>query len=177
MRSPLLTSVLFLLSLSLAAATADAARSRRGGSQPEKKVKLATSKRTPKKSARGTLPRGAGSQSATIHKQKLLGGDQVMAEIARSPGLPGSPVADSFIRGKLFFGDPEPSFRGSRAQRAILQTARRAGGTHDGTFELRDPRTRSVVGYYSSISTSASSGIHVFHDRMGRKVATTPFTY
>ena len=183
MRSPIQFSVLFLLAVSLATAgTAGATGGkRRGGSEQQQKKKgigqTVTGKRAPKAS-RGRLPRGGGATtSATVHKQKLVGGDRVMAEIARSPGLPSAAVADSYIRGKLFFGDPAPSFRGSRAQKAILQLARRSSGSLDGTFELSDPNTRKVVGYYSQISTGASSGLHVFHDRTGRRVATTPFSY
>ena len=185
MRSPIQISVLFLLALSLAAAGAAGAAGgkRRGGSDQQQKKKNAaggapSGTRAPEAS-HGKLPRGSGgaASSATVHKQKLVGGDRLMAEIARSPGLPSAPVADSYIRGKLFFGDPAPTFRGSRAQKAILQLARRSGGSLDGTFELSHPTTRKVVGYYSQISTGASSGLHVFHDRMGRRVATTPFSY
>ena len=164
-----------LLGLSLAAAgPALAARSKGKGSGQPKVTRRVAVKRGAGP-ARGELPRQ--STAPTIHKRTLQGGDRVMAAIARSPGLRGAPIADSFIRGKLFFGDPARGFKGSKAQRAILKLARQSGGTHDGTFELRDPKSKQVVGYYSQISTGATSGLHVFHDARGGRVATTPYTY
>jgi hypothetical protein len=131
-------------------------------------------RRSPVKS-KGTLARR--HTEVTVHKHGLRGGDMVMASIARSPGLEKAPIADSFIRGVLFFGDPQPSFKGSKAQRAILKLVRAQKGTHDGTFELRDPETRKLVGYYSQISTGPTRGLHVFHDPRGQRVATTPYSY
>jgi hypothetical protein len=164
---------LVLVCLSLAGGgPAGAAKSKGRGGERQKVTRRVAAKRSAP-ATRGTLPR----RGTTIHKQKLQGGDRVMAAIARSPGLAGAPIADSFIRGKLFFGDPARGFRGSKAQRAILKLARKAGGTHDGTFELRDPGTRQLVGYYSQISTGVTSGLHVFHDARGSRVATTPYDY
>lgn len=176
MRSAI-TVVLFLLALSLAGGSpADAARSKgKGKNAGRQKLTGRVAAKRGAGPAKGTLPRRP--NTATVHKRTLRGGDKVMAAIARSPGLVGAPIADSFIRGKLFFGDPARSFRGSKAQRAILKLARKSGGTHDGTFELRDPKTRQLVGYYSQISTGVTSGLHVFHDRRGGRVATTPYEY
>jgi len=166
-----------LLSLTLVAGgPAEAARSSKNkNAAGRQKVSRRVAAGRGSAAAKRDLARRPGA--ATIHKRKLEGGDRVMAAIARSPGLAAAPIADSFIRGKLFFGDPERSFRGSKAQRAILKLARRAGGHHDGTFELRDPASKKVVGYYSQISTGDTTGLHVFVDRRGGKVATTPYSY
>lgn len=171
MRSALLALVL-LSSLSLP--TAEAAR-QRGRSGEKANVKSRVAARRPPSKTKGNLARR--HTEVTVHKTGLRGNDMVMAAIARSPGLASAPIADSFIRGVLLFGDPAPSFRGSKAQRAILNLARAQHGTHDGTFELRDPITRKLVGYYSQISTAPTRGLHVFHDLRGQRVATTPYSY
>jgi len=167
--------VLVFVGLSLAAAGPALAARSKGKSAGRQKVSGRVAARRSAGPVKGTLPRR--SVSPTIHKRTLQGSDRVMAAIARAPGLGSAPIADSFIRGKLFFGDPARGFKGSKAQRAILKLARKSGGTHDGTFELRDPKSKQVVGYYSQISTGVTSGLHVFHDRRGGRVATTPYAY
>lgn len=170
-----LLGLLVIVSLSLTGAPdAGAAKSRPKSTSARKgSPRVAAKRSAPVR--KGDLARGP--SGVTIHKRTLRGGDSIMAAIARSPGLTSAPIADSFIRGKLFFGDPAPAFHGSRAQRAIRNLARSQRGSHDGTFELRDPGTRKLVGYYSQISTGVTSGLHVFHDARGAKVATTPYSY
>jgi hypothetical protein len=167
-RSVLLAIVLLSLSLSGAEAA-------RGRSAQKTKVTRRVAARRGSARTKGNLARR--HTEVTVHKTGLRGGDVAMAAIARSPGLEHAPIADSYIRGILFFGDPPPSFKNSRAQRAILKLARAQKGTHDGTFELRDPTTRKLVGYYSQISTGPTRGLHVFHDPRGQRVATTPYSY
>jgi hypothetical protein len=169
-RSVLLSLVLLSLSLS----GAEAARQKgRSGERPKVTRRVASKRGSGK--PKGNLARR--HTEVTVHKTGLRGGDMAMAAIARSPGLEHAPIADSYIRGILFFGDPAPSFKNSKAQRAILKLARAQKGTHDGTFELRDPTTRKLVGYYSQISTGPTRGLHVFHDPRGQRVATTPYSY
>ena len=168
------SAIIALLLLALSSSGAEAARQRgRSADKPKVTRRVAAKRKTDK--VKGNLARR--HTEVTVHKKGLRGNDALMAAIARSPGLESAPIADSYLRGVVFFGDPPPSFKNSKAQRAIFKLARAQKGTHDGTFELRDPTTRKLVGYYSQISTAPTRGLHVFHDARGQRVATTPYSY